>query len=167
MLVDRHKHRLVNYLTGLLRDRDRSEEVAQDTFLKLFQHRSRYREQGQFLPYLYRIATNLARSEERTRRRRSLLFHAFASNGNGHHQAAPSPQAELLRSELSERVGEAIDALPMRYRSPLVLREIEGWSYRDIASVLDCREGTIKSRVHRGREQLRELLAPYWDGGPA
>lgn len=164
-LVDRHKHKLINYLTGLVRDRDRSEELAQDTFLKLFQHRARYHERGQFLPYLYRIATNLARSDERKRRRRELLFHAFRANGNGHRASPPSPQAELLRSEVSARLVEALEALPLRYRSPLLLRAVEGWSYRDIASVLQCREGTVKSRVHRGRAQLRERLAPYWNGG--
>jgi len=78
MLVDRHKHKLVNYLTGMVRDRDRSEELAQDVFLKLYQHRGRYQERGQFLPYLYRIATNLARSEERKRRRREFLLKTFA-----------------------------------------------------------------------------------------
>ena len=91
-LIDRHKHRLVNYLTAIVRDRDRSEELAQDTFLRLYQYRARYREQGQFLPYLYRIATNLARSDARKQRRREVLFRAFSSNGNGHHELAPSPQ---------------------------------------------------------------------------
>jgi RNA polymerase sigma-70 factor (ECF subfamily) len=146
-------------------DRDRSEELAQDVFLKLYCHRGRYQERGQFLPYLYRIATNLARSEERKRRRRELLFHAFATNGNGHREPVASPQTELLQSELSARVAEAIESLPLRYRSPLLLREIEGWSYRDIAAALECREGTVKSRVHRGREQLRRSLEEYWNGG--
>jgi len=164
-LVNRHKHRLVNYLTGLVRDRDRSEELAQDVFLKLYQHRGRYQERGQFLPYLYRIATNLARSDERKRRRREFLLQRFSIDGNGHREPVPSPQTELLRNELGTRVGEAIEALPLRYRSPLLLREIEGWSYRDIASALECREGTVKSRVHRGRERLRRILAPYWNGG--
>jgi len=164
-LVNRHKHRLVNYLTGMMRNRERSEELAQDVFLRLYQHRDRYQERGQFLPYLYRIATNLARSEERKRRRREFLFYRFSSNGNGHGEPVPSPQAELLNNELGTRVGEAIEALPPRYRSPILLREIEGWSYRDIAAALKCREGTVKSRVHRGREQLRRVLAPYWNGG--
>ena len=164
-LVNRHKHRLVNYLTGMVRNRERSEELAQDVFLKLYQNRGRYQERGQFLPYLYRIATNLARSEERKRRRREFLFYRFSSNGNGHGEPVPSPQAELLNNELGTRVGEAIEALPPRYRSPILLREIEGWSYRDIAAALNCREGTVKSRVHRGREQLRRVLAPYWNGG--
>ena len=166
-LVDRHKHRLINYLTALTRDRDRSEEIAQDAFLRLYQHADRYQERGQFLPYLFRIAVNLVRSEERKRRRREWLLHTFsAGNGNGGREThAPSPQAELLRDEVGVRVGEALEALPLRYRSPLVLREIEGWSYSDIASALKCREGTVKSRIHRGREQLRRLLEPYWNGG--
>lgn len=161
ILVNRHKDKLVNYLTVLVRDRERAEELAQEVFLKLYLHAGRYREQGRFLPYLYRIATNLVRSEERQRRRREVLLRAFGTNGNGR----PDPQAELLAAELGERVGAAMAALPLRYRSPLTLREIEGWSYRDIATALRCREGTVKSRVHRGREQLRRLLEPYWNGG--
>ena len=164
MLVDRHKDRLVNYLTVLVRNRERSEDLAQEVFLKLYLHAGRYEERGQFLPYLYRMATNLVRSEERTRRRRELLLHTFTANGNGH-RAQASPQAMLLSTEIGERVGEAIAALPLRYRSPLTLREIEGWSYQDIASALNCREGTVKSRIHRGRERLRRLLEPYWNGG--
>jgi hypothetical protein len=81
-LVNRHKDRLVNYLTVLVRDRDRAEELAQEFFLKLYVHAHRYQERGQLLPYLYRIATNLVRSEERTRRRRELLLRAFPFNGN-------------------------------------------------------------------------------------
>lgn len=163
-LVNRHKDKLVNYLTVLVRDRGRAEELAQEVFLKLFVNVNRYQERGQFLPYLYRIATNLVRSEERTRRRRELLLRAFSSNGNGH-RPQRSPHAELLSMEIEERVGEAIAALPLRFRSPLTLREIEGWSYRDIADALNCREGTVRSRIHRGREQLRRLLEPYWNGG--
>ncbi len=107
----------------------------------------------------------MARSEERKRRRREFLLQKFSSNGNGRREHVPSPQTELLSNELGTRVGEAIEGLPLRYRSPLLLREIEGWSYRDIAAALKCREGTVKSRVHRGREQLRRVLAPYWNGG--
>jgi RNA polymerase sigma-70 factor (ECF subfamily) len=163
-IIDRHKDKLINYLTVLVRDRSRAEELAQDVFLKLYVHIGRYQERGQFLPYVYRIATNLVRSEERMRRRRELLLRTFSSNGNGHREPA-SPQAELLTVELAERVGAAIAALPLRYRSPLTLREIEGWSYGDIASALNCREGTVKSRIHRGRAELRRLLEPYWNGG--
>jgi RNA polymerase sigma-70 factor (ECF subfamily) len=161
-LVERYKTPLVRYLTSLTRNPDRAEELAQDAFVRLFQSSHRYEERGLFQPYLYRIATNLLRTEERNRRRRELLLRAFSRNGT---TAAPSPQTVCLRDELAERMAEAIGALPLRYRSPLLLRELEGWSYSDIARTLDCGEGTVKSRIHRGRERLRRLLEPYWNGG--
>ena len=161
-LVDRHKDGLVNYLTSLTRSRDRAEELAQESFLRLYQHSVRYREQGQFVPFLFRIATNLLRSEERRARRWRLLSMKFSSNG---HDPGPTPQARLLKKEASEHVTRALAELPLKYRSPLVLREIEGWSYRDIASALGYGEGTVKSRINRGRTRLRHLLDPYWNGG--
>ncbi len=160
-LVDRHKHALVNYLTGLTRSRDRAEELAQESFLRLYQSSARYREQGQFVPFLFRIGTNLLRSEERRARRFRILSMKFFSNG---HDPRPTPQAELLRAEVGERVTWALAELPLKYRSPILLREIEGWSYREIASALGCQEGTVKSRINRGRERLRHLLSPYWNG---
>lgn len=161
-LVERHKTPLLRYLTSLTRNAERAEELAQDAFVRLFQTSHRYEERGQFQAYLYRIATNLLRTEERNRRRRELLLKAFSWNGA---TAAPSPQAVCLRDELNERMAEALGSLPLRYRSPLLLREMEGWSYSDIARTLDCGEGTVKSRIHRGRAKLRRLLEPYWNGG--
>jgi RNA polymerase sigma-70 factor (ECF subfamily) len=162
-LVERHKGPLVRFLTALSRDRDRAEEIAQDAFVRLFELSHRYQERGQFTPYLYRIAANLLRTEDRKRRRRAILLKAFG--GNGTHEAAPSPQTVCLQDELSVRLSEALSVLPLRYRSPLVLRDVEGWSYTDIARAMSCGEGTVKSRIHRGRERLRRLLEPYWNGG--
>ena len=164
VLVNRHKHRLVNYLSTLTRDRDRAEELAQDAFIRLFESADGYEERGQLVPFLFRIATNLLRSEDRKRRRREVLLHMFSRNGH-RNENGTNPQEELLRKEVGLRVTEALAGVPLRYRSPLVLREMEGWSYRDIASALNCREGTVKSRIHRGREELRRLLEPYWNGG--
>jgi RNA polymerase sigma-70 factor (ECF subfamily) len=160
-LVDRHKDALVNYLTGLTRSRDRAEELAQESFLRLYQSSARYREQGQFVPFLFRIATNLLRSQERRARRWRILSMRFSSNG---HDPGPTPQALLLKEEATQRVAWALAELPLKYRSPLMLREIEGWSYREIASALGCQEGTIKSRINRGRDRLRHLLSSYWNG---
>jgi RNA polymerase sigma-70 factor (ECF subfamily) len=163
ILVERHKAPLVRFLTALSRDRDRAEEVAQEAFVRLYELSHRYEERGQFTPYLFRIATNLLRTEDRKRRRRAFLLKAFGVNGT--HEKAPSPQAVCLRDELTLRLSEALSALPLRYRSPIVLRDMEGWSYNDIARALRCGEGTVKSRIHRGREKLRLLLEPYWNGG--
>lgn len=161
-LVDRHKHRLINYLTAMTRDRDQAEDIAQEAFVRLFTHSARYEERGQFVAYLYRIATNLLRAQERTRKRRELLLARFARSSRDN---PSSPQDTLLHDEMEQRVADAIARLPLRYRAPLLLHEIEGWPYRDIAEALECREGTVKSRVHRGRDKLRELLTPYWNGG--
>lgn len=161
-LIDRHKNMLVNYLTRLTGYRDRAEEYAQEAFLRLYQSASRYREQGQLLPYLYRIATNLVRSDERKKRRWQILSSVFSSNG---HHGEPTPQSQLLAAEAREQVHIALSNLPAHYRAPLILREIEEWTYQDIAKAVGCREGTVKSRINRGRNQLRELLGPYMNGG--
>jgi RNA polymerase sigma-70 factor (ECF subfamily) len=162
-LVDRHKDAVVNYLTRLTGNRDRAEDLAQETFLRLFRSAGSYSEQGLLRGYLFRIATNLVRSEERREKRLRLLL-PFLGRQDHTEPAAPSG---LLRQEMHREVSAAVAQLPLRYRVPLVLHEIEGWAYSDIAQALGCREGTVKSRIHRGRQQLKERLAPYWQGGPA
>jgi RNA polymerase sigma-70 factor, ECF subfamily len=162
-LVDRHKAPLLGYLGRLTGSRERAEELAQEAFVRLFQAAPGYREQGRLLPLLFRIATNLLRSEERRRRRWQLLA-PLVANGNGHH--APSGgEADLLRDELQRRVRSELARLPFRFRVPLLLFEVEEWSYAEIAGVLGCREGTVKSRIHRGRDRLRRALQPYWAEG--
>jgi RNA polymerase sigma-70 factor, ECF subfamily len=162
-LVDRHKDAVVNYLTRLTGNRDRAEDLAQETFLRLFRSAGGYTEQGLLRAYLFRIATNLVRSEERREKRLRLLM-PFLRGGRHSEPTAPSG---LLRQELHREVSSAVAQLPLRYRVPLVLHEIEGWAYSEIARELGCREGTVKSRIHRGRQQLKERLAPYWNGGTA
>ena len=160
-LVERHKNGVVNYLTHMTRDRDRAEELAQEAFLRLYQKSAYYQESGKLVPYLLRIATNLLRTQERRSRRWRDLIGLVESSGRA---PDPSPQREALSSEATEQVGIALAQLPSRYRAPIVLREIEGLSYREIAEALSCREGTVKSRINRGREQLRVLLSHYWTG---
>jgi RNA polymerase sigma-70 factor (ECF subfamily) len=162
-LVDRHKDAVVNYLARLSGDRDRAEDMAQETFLRLFRAAGSYSEQGYLRAYLFRIGTNLVRSEERRERRFRLLL-PFLRREERDEPVAPSG---LLLQELHREVAGAVAGLPLRFRVPLVLHEIEGWTYEDIARELGCREGTVKSRIHRGRQRLREKLQPYWQGGTA
>lgn len=162
-LVERHKDAVVSYLSRLTGDRDRAEDLAQETFLRLFRSAGGYREQGLLRAYLFRIATNLVRSEERRDKTWWLLLPFLAKEEH----AEPAAASGLLRQELSREVSAAVAKLPLRYRVPLVLHEIEGWAYSEIARELGCREGTVKSRIHRGRQQLKERLAPYWNGGTA
>jgi RNA polymerase sigma-70 factor (ECF subfamily) len=164
-LVERHQRPLTAYLGRLCGSGDRAEELAQESFVRLFQAAGGYRDEGRLLPYLFRIGTNLLRSDERRRRRWRLML-PLVVNGNGHH-AAPLGEAAVLRGELQQRVRRELQRLPFSYRVPLVLFEIEDWSYADIAALLGCRHGTVKSRIHRGRERLRRALLPYWREGAA
>jgi RNA polymerase sigma-70 factor (ECF subfamily) len=162
-IIDRHKDAVVAYLARLTGSRERAEDLGQETFLRLHRALPGYVEQGLLRAFLFRIATNLARSEERRDRRLRLLAPFLRASP---HAEAAAPQG-LLREEIRREVTAAVAALPMSYRVPLVLHELEGWSYADIARVLALSEGTVKSRIHRGRERLRRGLAPYWQGGIA
>lgn len=160
-LVERHEDAVVGYLSRLAGSRDRAEDLGQEAFLRLYRARARYRGEGHLLAYLFRIATNLLRSEERRERQRRLFSFLFAVE----EQEEPAAPQGLLRDEVRGEVGAAVAALPLRYRVPLVLHEIEGWPYAEIARHLSCREGTVKSRIFRGRQALRARLEPYWTGG--
>ena len=161
-IVDRYKNPLVNYLTHLVRSRDRAEEIAQDAFVRLYRNAANYKEHDRLAPYLFRIATNLTVTEVRRAKRWSLLMprlHASTS------QSTPSPDANLITDEIQKQVNAALERLPLKFRAPLVLFEIEEWSYEAIAVALDVRIGTVKSRISRARDLLRRQLAPWWKGG--
>lgn len=159
-IVERHKKGLVNYLTHLTGNRDHAEEIGQEAFLRLYQSSHRYDERGKLSSYLYSIATNLVRTEQRKQTRWMRLVPKFVVHAR---EEEATPQAGLLTDEACSEVRRALEALPLHLRAPIVLREIEGWTYLEIADALDCRVGTVKSRINRGRERLRELLAAYWN----
>lgn len=164
VLVARYEDPLVGYLARLTGCRQRAQDLAQDAFLALYQHAGRYVEQGRLQGLLYRIATNRLRSQERRARRWRLLEPVLLSR-NGHRTEPAAPQ-RVLADEAHRELAAALADLPLTFRVPLVLHEIEGWPYAEVARWLGCREGTVKSRIHRGRQRLRERLAPYFEGGP-
>ncbi|HPA95952.1 MAG: RNA polymerase sigma factor [Acidobacteria bacterium] len=164
-LIDRYKDPLVSTLARLTGSRDRAEDLAQETFLRLFHAASRYDERGRLRAFLFQIAVNLARDEERRRRRRSLLL-PFVTPAEELDLPAPGPTGEedLIVRESRRQVARAVAALPLRYRLPLVLHEIEGLSYEETAAACGLPVGTVKSRVARARARLRARLAQYWQG---
>lgn len=161
-IVDRYKDSLVNYLTHLVRSRDRAEEIAQDAFVRLYRSAANYREREKLGPYLFRIATNITVSEIRRERRWTLLMPKLNASTT---PSIPAPDADLITTEIQRQVNEALQKLPVKYRAPLVLFEIEEWSYEAIAAALSLPNGTVKSRISRARELMRKHLAPWWTGG--
>ena len=161
-IVDRYKDSLVNYLTHLVRSRDRAEEVAQDAFVRLYRNLDKYKERERLGPYLFRIATNIVVSEARREKRWTLLLPRLNASIR---TTAPSPETAVMTDEINARVSAAVGRLPVKYRAPLVLFEIEEWTYEEIGRALDLRIGTVKSRISRARSLLRRDLAPWWTGG--
>jgi RNA polymerase sigma-70 factor (ECF subfamily) len=162
-LVDRHKDTMVSYLTRMTGCRVRAEEMAQESFVRLYLTPPRVENGASFAPWLFRVATNLVHSEERRARRARLygwlLGRAAPANGT-----APDQETRMLALEAQRQTQAALAALPVAFRAALVLREIQGLSYEEIGVVLDCPAGTVRSRINRGRALLRERLAPYWNG---
>jgi RNA polymerase sigma-70 factor (ECF subfamily) len=161
-LVERHKNGLVNYLTRLSGSPEQAEDLAQEAFLRLYERGGQYREQGKLQAYLFRIGTNLFRSQRRREQRWQRIGLLFF-NSNGHH-TEPSQQRRVLMDELGKELSTALLHLPLRYRAPLILSFIEGWTHREIADLMRCQEGTVKSRIHRGKKLLKTQLAEYRNG---
>ena len=159
-LIERHKDGLVNYLTRLSGSRDTAEDFAQETFLRLIERSGRYVEEGKLRAYLYRIATNLVRSSQRRQSRWRLVRPRLDPAPVG----LPATHERTERRELGTVLTEALRQLPSRYRAPVILRDVEEWSYEEIGAALGIRPGTVKSRLHRGRRQLRELVETKWNG---
>jgi RNA polymerase sigma-70 factor (ECF subfamily) len=161
-LVDRYKERVFGYLVRLTGSRARADDLAQETFLRLYLHAGEYREQGKLAGWLYRTATNLVRSEER----RALRFRCFLGRVVTE-ESAPSHESALLAEEARRTLQAALARLPLRYRAPLVLHTIEERSFEEIAHILGLPEGTVKSRISRARGRLRVALEPFMNESPA
>lgn len=169
-LVGRYQNQITNYIYRLLNDYEEAIDLAQETFVRVYFAAGRYHTNFAFSTYLYRIATNLAISEMRRRKRRRLmsltgLFQSEESNGDKEFDIPDEetlPDNALLDKERSEVISRAIASLPEKYRLPLVLREVEEKSYDEVAEILELSQGTLKSRLSRGRGLLREKLKGYF-----
>ena len=168
-LVGRYRNPITNYIYRMTNDYDGAVDLAQETFVRVYRAAERYQTTYAFSTYIYRIATNLAISELRKRKRRKLvsLTGFFQSRDGGEPvefnppDLKPLPDSELVDAERRRAVQRAISTLPEKYRAPLILRDVEGKSYEDISRILETSEGTIKSRISRARGFLREKMTAY------
>ncbi len=168
-LVGRYRNQIVNYVYRMTNDYDGAIDLAQETFVRVYGARDRYRTDYAFSTYIYRIATNLAISELRRRKRRRLVsLTNFFGEREGIESCEfdpaderPLQDAALVEREQHAALAQAIGTLPDKYRAPLVLRDIEGKNYQEIARILQLSEGTVKSRISRARAFLRDKLRGY------
>ena len=168
-LMSRYRGPITNYLYRFLNDYEEAVDLAQETFVRVYFALDRYHTGFAFSTYIYRIATNLAISEIRRRKRRRLLSLTGLFSGDEESDVEFQPPDKgkladetLMDDERSEVIGRAIAALPEKYRVPVVLRDVEGRSYDEIAEILELGLGTTKSRISRGRGLLKEKLERYF-----
>ena len=161
LLVRRHEQRVFRLLLRMMGSREEAEDVAQETFLSLHRNGHRFRAEARFSTFVYRVAANAAlnrrRTLGRTRDRISKLQVRHAA-GDDLPQAPRDPEDAAVGAETSARVQEALDRLSPSLRFPVVLYDIEGLPYGEIARILGVAEGTVKSRIHRARQALRSEL---------
>lgn len=159
-LVKRYEHRLFNYIRRMVGSSSDAEDLFQETFLRVYRHRGRFRISARFRPWLYRIATNLCRDHLRYRRRHpALSLNAPASDACGplaDTVAAPNPDPEecARARELAGQIEAAIGRLSLKRRSVFVMARYEGMAYGDIARALRIPVGTVKSRMNHAVAQV-------------
>ncbi len=174
-IVARYQDRIYSYVARMVGGRETAEDLAQETFVRAFAGLRSFQSRATLSTWLYRVATNLCIDHlRRTRRSRqqTVSLDDCLAGGECAQPAALAdsrldPTNVLMREELACRLEEAIGALPDRLRSVFVLREVEGLPYEDVAAVVGCPLGTVKSRLHHARMALRGALRGYVaDGGP-
>jgi RNA polymerase sigma-70 factor (ECF subfamily) len=168
-IVRRYRNPITNYLYRFLNDYEEAVDLAQETFVRVYFAIDRYHTDYAFSTYIYRIATNLAISEIRKRKRRRILsltgLFQIETEDNTEFQPPDErslPDADLIDDERSKIISRAIATLPEKYRVPIILRDIEGRSYDEIAAIMDLGLGTTKSRISRARALLKEKLKHYF-----
>ena len=167
ILVNRYKDRLLNFVFRFTNDYQTSEDIMQETFLRVFTKCGEYRAIAHFSTWLFTIAGNLAKSELRRRKRWKYLV-IDSDNDNQIKYDIPDPrmkpdQIAAFRI-LDERVQKAIDTLNIKYKEILILRDIDGMSYQQISEITGLQVGTIKSRVSRARKRLQRKLKGHSPG---
>ena len=166
LLVTKYQRRLARLISRFVRDQAEVEDVTQEAFIKAYRALPTFRGESAFYTWLYRIGINTAKNYLLALKRRaptSTQFDADESEGfedAGLLQEVSTPENELMSKQVVEVVNSSLQQLPDDLRTALTLREIEGLSYEEIADVMNCPIGTVRSRIFRAREAIAENLRP-------
>lgn len=161
-LVARYQQKVFMVALGLLNHREDAMEVAQETFFRAYRKIKEFKGEANFYTWIYRIAVNLSIDFQRRKKRdpielRETLPEVVEEGG----ELSGDPYRDLQDRELGKRLLEAINDLTPDHKAVIVLRAIEGLSYKDISRILGCSEGTVMSRLHYARKKLQEKLGPF------
>ncbi|MDR0247221.1 MAG: RNA polymerase sigma factor RpoE [Burkholderiales bacterium] len=169
LLVAKYQRRLARLLSRLIRDPVEVEDVAQETFIKAYRSLPDFRGDSAFYTWLYRIGINTAKNHLQSSGRHVQASASFAiEDAEGFEDAeqlrdAATPEGELMSKEIALTVSRVVKTLPQDLRSAVLLREIEGLSYEEIAETMNCPIGTVRSRIFRAREAIAVELKPLLD----
>lgn len=162
LLFARYQRQIHQLAYGITRDAETAEEILQDTFYRLYSHAAQLDDTLPLLPWLYRVAANLAYNQARRRSFWSEPFHALAERLRA--PALRSPEHIAEQHELQATVRAMLDQLPPNHRAVLVLHYLQDYSISEIATILDCPEGTVKSRLYHARKLLKGYLQQRYGG---
>ncbi len=168
LLFHRHQHKVASLVARYVRDRDEVADLVQEVFIKAYRALPRFRGDSAFYTWIFRIAVNTAKNYIASRGRRASdlkvdLEDAEYIDGGEAMKHADNPEGELARDEMKKVIDAAISALPEDLRSAVTLREFDGLSYEQIAEIMDCPVGTVRSRIFRAREAIDARLRPLLD----
>jgi RNA polymerase sigma-70 factor (ECF subfamily) len=169
MLVMKYQHRIMGLISRYVHDADEVQDVAQEAFIKAYRALPRFRGDSAFYTWMYRIAINTAKNHLVSRSRRPPgtdveLEDAEYYEGGGALRELENPENALFGDELKGVVESAIGNLPDDLRTAVTLREFDGLSYEDIAEIMDCPVGTVRSRIFRAREAIDKQVREQLDG---
>ncbi len=159
-IINRYNIRLFNYVYKYIHDKERSEEITQEVFIRVYRSRERYKIKAKFSTYIYRIALNLSYNEVRNRNRRKTdLKNEFDDKSfKDKIKETNTPEKIFEKKEVKEIVNQEINNLSTKYKDVILLCDIEELSYKDVAKVLNISIGTVQSRLSRGRIKLKQRL---------